>query len=790
VRRLLVLYWSETPRTMRIAIEHHLRAFSADASAEVLYYNTRHGAPAWLGSLPIDAVILHTTFLCLRWSHLFPAWKWQLRWINDLRCVKVAMPQDEYDHSEVLDEWLSEIGVSVIVTNFGEDLRPVLYPRMRQRATFLHGFTGYVDEAAARTSARRIAPIAERPFDVVYRASHLPYWFGSHGQLKHQIGEIAERAAIREGLRVDISTRTADTIVGERWLEFLMSGRAVIGCESGSSVLDRRGEIRARVQKLLRDRPGLTFEEVSERMPPGWDDYKFFAISPRHFEAVITKTCQVLVEGSYDGVLVPGRHYIPLRRDLSNLPDVMSGLRDHSHLQEVADCAYEEIYRSGRHSYTSLVKRIHLAIDEVGGARRSSVLDVPVWRIGRVLASANAGIDVKRPKLGKLTQVRRSTLLKGFLTVRLVWSSPQLRSFVWLYLRRPAVRRAVGLGTLMRDLLRLAIVEQAQRSVLTAYIRWPFRVSPYFRRDTGELTLKSWAVSPDGPHEPSPPDWASLEEGLRSGRVRRLTWDHSALGIHVPYGFSPTNWLSISVGERGIQELEAASVLIATQRDAADVLLRILRTGPKPRKPPMLPRVGHLRWISLKKTLLTIRLVASSLPLRSLLSLHLRRNRGRALAGLGALLRDLLRLAILGQIQRSVSTAHTRRLFQVSPYLDKTTGELVLRSSAIGSEGPDEPSTPDWDAVEQELRAGRVHSIVWDHSEIGNHVLYGLGSKSPLRIQLADDGIYRFEGLSALVKDRPEAVGLLLDILWDRDRLGVSRSVSPLVVQPVDSRRN
>src|SRR5438093_1757860 len=96
VRRLLVLYWSETP-TLRTAIEHHLRAFSRDGMDQLLYYNARNGAPAWLGSLPIDAVILHTTFLCLRWSHLFPAWKWQLRWLNRISQPKVAMPQDEYD---------------------------------------------------------------------------------------------------------------------------------------------------------------------------------------------------------------------------------------------------------------------------------------------------------------------------------------------------------------------------------------------------------------------------------------------------------------------------------------------------------------------------------------------------------------------------------------------------------------------------------------------------------------------------------------------------------------------
>ena len=56
-----------------------------------------------------------------------------------------------------------------------------------------------------------------------------------------------------------------------------------------------------------------------------WEDgrLQLFAISPRHLEACATRTCQVLVEGEYSGVLRPGEHYIPVRKDLSNLDDVL-----------------------------------------------------------------------------------------------------------------------------------------------------------------------------------------------------------------------------------------------------------------------------------------------------------------------------------------------------------------------------------------------------------------------------------------------------------------------------------
>ena len=40
-------------------------------------------------------------------------------------------------------------------------------------------------------------------------------------------------------------------------------------------------------------------------MPAGWDGHAFGAISPRHFEAALVGSCQLLVQGGYDGLLEP-----------------------------------------------------------------------------------------------------------------------------------------------------------------------------------------------------------------------------------------------------------------------------------------------------------------------------------------------------------------------------------------------------------------------------------------------------------------------------------------------------
>gem|GEM_PF-2548523 len=375
-KRILLIYYNRNdPNNTRLTTTQHLRALDAsDTKHEIIYYNAFDDyASSDLGEEPLqpppcarasdfEAVILHYSFLAFHWHELaLLRWKRLFSWIGDMNCLKVAIPQDEYDRAGLLDEWLFDWDVAVVLSCFDEERRGPLYPFTRTTAQFHHCLTGYIDDQTAQQYAKRLLPPNERPFDIVYRARHLPFWFGSAGQLKHRLGEIVAPRAQAMGLRCDVSTRDEDAILGTCWLDFMASSRAVIGCESGLSVVDWYGEVEARVRAILRAEPTLSFEEVSLRMPPGWDSQRFFAISPRHLEAVITKTCQILVEGDYSGVLKPDRHYIPLKRDFSNLNEVLAKLRDSALVEEIVECAYNDIYLSGRYSYRAFAHQIEQA---------------------------------------------------------------------------------------------------------------------------------------------------------------------------------------------------------------------------------------------------------------------------------------------------------------------------------------------------------------------------------------------------------------------------------------------
>lgn len=433
--RILVLYAYPPGLALRPAVERHLHTLDGRGD-ELLYHNAMEGSPRALGRLRPDAVVLHTTFLCLRWFEDFDGHRSRFAWLGALDCPKLALPQDEYDHSEVLDEWLREVGVTHVYSNFGPDVRGSLYPVLEGEAEFRHALTGYVDDDAVEWLRGRARPLRDRPYDIVYRATQLPYWFGSHGQLKHRIGLAAQDAATAHGLAANISMRPEDTILGAEWWDFLGSGRVVIGCESGSSVLDRRGEVQGRIRRLLALQPGLSFEEVSRRMPQGWDSWSFFAISPRHLEAVLTKTAQVLVEGSYDGVLVPNRHYLPLRRDLADLDEVLERVRDVDLLEELTEQAYEDVVLGGQHTYAAFAARLRADLQRAGGPEPSpsAAFALPRRRVAPARAHSLAANAVAAASL-----LSRSGSARKLMRTREVAPAALLRDLVQLeHLRRAA----------------------------------------------------------------------------------------------------------------------------------------------------------------------------------------------------------------------------------------------------------------------------------------------------------------------------------------------------------------
>ncbi len=150
---------------------------------------------------------------------------------------------------------------------------------------------------------------------------------------------------------------TAQRINGDDWGRFLNACKGIIGAESGTYYLNGRGEVLRRAKDYMAIYPETPFPRLFEL---------FFrdivrpvsgkAISSRHFEPIGTKTCQLLLEGNYNGILKADEHFIPIRRDLSNVLDSVEKLKDEAYRLAMVERTYDYVMSS--HTYQHRVRQL------------------------------------------------------------------------------------------------------------------------------------------------------------------------------------------------------------------------------------------------------------------------------------------------------------------------------------------------------------------------------------------------------------------------------------------------
>nr|WP_315479633.1 glycosyltransferase [uncultured Rhodoferax sp.] len=284
--------------------------------------------------------------------------------------LKAAFLQDEYREIQTYWRHINELSFDVLFSCVPDDEIPNVYPAERvPKLRVVNVLTGYVPEALI---AQDVLPVAKRLVDVGYRTRKMPYWLGRLGYEKWFIAEEFKRRASGTELKLDLSTKEGERLYGDAWTNFVASSRAVIGVESGASIIDFDGQLERRVEDYVAKYPGASFEEVFELfLVPYEDSLRLHQISPRCFEAAALHTPMILFEGAYSGVLEPGRHFIPLKKDFSNFDDVLNKLRDPVYLQEMADTTYREVALNERYSYRAFIQRIDDVLAEEVVARGS-----------------------------------------------------------------------------------------------------------------------------------------------------------------------------------------------------------------------------------------------------------------------------------------------------------------------------------------------------------------------------------------------------------------------------------
>lgn len=288
--------------------------------------------------------------------------------------LKVLFIQDEYEGTEIARAWMDRLEFDIVYTCVPQDGLNLVYPPYRFPATeFLPTLTGYVPEDPMLERYAR--PFEERDTLIAYRGRKLPAVYGALGFEKYRIGVEMKIFAEMRGLPVDIEVDDAKRIYGSAWYEFLGSARATLGTESGANVFDFDGSLKAEIARLQLANPEITFEEISAKVLAGHEGrVQMNQISPKIFEAIRLRTALILFEGSYSGVVYPDVHYIPLRKDFSNIDEVISKVQDDQFLRDLTQRAFEDIVASGRYSYRTFVEGIDADFERRVIARKTTRL--------------------------------------------------------------------------------------------------------------------------------------------------------------------------------------------------------------------------------------------------------------------------------------------------------------------------------------------------------------------------------------------------------------------------------
>jgi hypothetical protein len=387
---LSLLLLCDDAQTMAETSRQHMDALTARSRHRVHRLSLGRRLPDRIALDRFDGIIIHYSLVAALDRFLDAETQQRIAAFGGTKALFI---QDEHRHVQRTIALLQRLRIDVLFTCVPQNEVEKVYPhaelpRLRKETVL----TGYV---APELSRLKVPSFDERAIDVGYRARKLSAWLGQLGREKWLIGERFGTDAERYGLACDISHREEDRLYGGAWIDFMLRCKAMLGSESGSSVFDCTGAIESAVRRHERSAHETSFETLRELYFPGEDGrIANGQISPRCFEAAALRTLMILYEGGYSGILLPWRHYVPLRKDHGNMAEVAAVLRDLPRAQAIADAAYREVALNPAYSFAAHVGQVDDVMAAAAGSETSRPgYDAAEW--ARV-ARPSAGYVVQR----------------------------------------------------------------------------------------------------------------------------------------------------------------------------------------------------------------------------------------------------------------------------------------------------------------------------------------------------------------------------------------------------------
>jgi len=308
---------------------------------------------------PFDCIIFNYCF----WARCLSISAELQQRIANFSGLKVAILQDEYEYYLWHEKTLISFGVDIIVTCVPEaHWHDVFRSDKFKSVTFINALTGYVSDSLYDLPDSK--PLIEREWILGYRGRPVPFIYGRLTQEKLLIGQRMKQICLDRNISANIEVTEESRIYGAHWPEFLGNCRAVLGTESGSNVFDLDGSVKRAIEAYLEHHPDADFESIHTRLLQGIDGkIQMNQVSPRIFEAIAMHTGLVLFEGNYSGVVRAWDHFIPLKKDFSNVDEVFSALADLPTLESMINRAYDDVIASGIYHFRTFISMLDAYIE-------------------------------------------------------------------------------------------------------------------------------------------------------------------------------------------------------------------------------------------------------------------------------------------------------------------------------------------------------------------------------------------------------------------------------------------
>jgi len=358
---ILLLYHQQFQKNAQ-TISEHIASFERHSKFTIRSINIENEFPAYLSSLQFPVIVLH--YSLYNWGgsrhtgqeKAFFAKKFWDYIRGSTNSFKIAFFQDEMHNCNQRFYLINTLGIDFIYTLFERRFFVDTYYKFTTAKQIVPTLAGYVSDELEKLSVIWNRPRSERSIDVGYRARPLPFYMGKGAQEKTDIGRLFLELCRASNMVLDIRTDESDRIYGEAWWQFISDCKFMLGVESGTSVVDLDGSLEDAVCKFLKENPNATFDLVhSELLAPFDEVINYRMVSPRIFECAAMRTCMILFRGTYQGILIPDRHYIPLDKDFSNINEVLSKMNDDDYTDGLTTTAYQDLIISGNYSYKSFI---------------------------------------------------------------------------------------------------------------------------------------------------------------------------------------------------------------------------------------------------------------------------------------------------------------------------------------------------------------------------------------------------------------------------------------------------